>query len=324
MKVISEHIKTENYKNIYLLYGDEKYLVNQYKNRLKDAIIGDDSINYGYFEGGKIDTREVISMCDTMPFFSERRLVIVENSGFLKSANEDLANYLKNVPEYLIIIFVEEEIDKRNRIFKLISDKGYACEMKYQSESTLSKWVDGLLAKDNKKIERAALALLLDKCGVEMTNIYSEMEKLICYCLDKEIITVADVDAICTVRTENKIFDLVTAIATHKQKQALDLYYDLLTLREAPMRIMFLITRQFNLLLQVKELAAHNIDNKTMASKMGVAPFVVGKCLAQAKNFTIEKLKEALEDMAGVEEAVKQGNMQDKTAVELTIIKYSK
>ena len=76
-----------------------------------------------------------------------------------------------------------------------------------------------------------------------MGNIDRELEKLICYALDRDVITAEDVMAVTTEQTTNKIFEMVNAIAEHNQRKALDLYYDLLTLKEPPMRIMFLITR---------------------------------------------------------------------------------
>lgn len=324
MRIINEHIKNNQFKNVYLIYGEENYLVQQYKNKLKASIAGDDTMNYAYFEGRKIDVTQLIDTCNTLPFFAERRLVIVEDSGFFKAANDTVTDYIKNIPEYLIVVFVENEVDKRNRLFKTVSDKGYVCEMKYQDEATLTRWIVDMLGRENKKISKAALALLLDKCGVEMENIHSEMEKLICYCYNKEAVEDKDVEAICTNRTVGKIFDMVTAIASHNQKKALELYYDLLLVKEPPMKILYLITRQFNQLLQVKELSSHHIDNKTMAQQMGIAPFLVGKYLAQAKGFSSEALRTALYDMADMEEAVKTGNMQENLAVELIIIKYSR
>ena len=66
-------------------------------------------------------------------------------------------------------------------------------------------------------------------------------------------VTMQDVDDICTTQITNKIFEMVEAVAEKQQKKALDYYYDLLALKEPPMRILYLLTRQFKLLLQVKD-----------------------------------------------------------------------
>lgn len=147
-----------------------------------------------------------------------------------------------------------------------------------------------------------------------------ELEKLICYCLDREVITDEDVEAVCTTRISNHIFDMINAIADKQQKKALDLYYDLLALKEPPMRILFLIARQCNLLLQAKELKLKGHDQRSIASKIGVPPFAAGKYLAQASRFKTEKLRNAVAKCVEAEEAVKSGRMNDILSVEILIM----
>ena len=132
-----------------------------------------------------------------------------------------------------------------------------------------------------------------------------------------------DVEAVTTEQISNKIFEMVNAIADHEQKKALDLYYDLLTLKEPPMRILFLISRQFQILLHIKDMSGKGFDKNTIASKVGIPPFAVRRNQDQAKGFTLEQLKQAMLDGVELEEAVKTGRMNDKIAVEWLIVKYS-
>ena len=154
MKVINEHIKTGEYKHAYLIYGEEEYLKRQYRDKLKDAITGEDTMNYSYFEGNSIDVKEIINIGNTLPFFAERRLIVVENSQFFKKANDDLADFIKSIPKYLIIVFIESEVDKRNKVYKAVSANGYVSEMKMQSTAVLIKWIVGILKKENKNAKR--------------------------------------------------------------------------------------------------------------------------------------------------------------------------
>ena len=153
-----------------------------------------------------------------------------------------------------------------------------------------------------------------------MENIQCELEKLISYCLDREVITDRDIEAICTTRISNQIFDMVDAISLGQTKQALDLYYDLLALKEAPMRILFLIARQCNILLQVKELKTRGFDNRDIASKVGVPPFAVNKYVSQASRFKVSTLRRAVRQCVESEEAVKTGRLNDTMSVELLIL----
>lgn len=166
--------------------------------------------------------------------------------------------------------------------------------------------------------------MILDKTGAGMDYIRQETEKLVSYCQGRDVVTVEDVEKVCATQTTSHIFDMISAIANKKQQQALDLYYDLLELKEPPMRILYLIVRQFNGILQVKDLMSRGISGKEIASKIGAAPFVVGKYQAQAKYFEMNTLLDALNECAKTEEAVKQGRLNDRLGVELIIIKYSK
>ena len=323
MQRLIHDIKTGEFGRIYLLYGEEAYLRKQYRDKLKSAIIGDDNMNYHYYEGKNISIGEVIDQAETLPFFAQRRLIVIENSGFFKGGGEELASYLSEPAQTSYFVFVETQVDKRNRLYKTVSSKGCAVEFGIQDEATLKKWILGMLKKENKKISGHALDVLLEKTGTDMENIRRETEKLFCYCLDKEIISEKDIDEICTRRIGNHIFDMVSAIADKKQKQALTLYYELLAQKEPPMRILFLIARQFNLLLQVKELRGKGYQNKVIGEKVGLPGFIAGKYVTQASRFETARIREAVEACVVAEEGVNTGKMNDSISVEMLIVRYS-
>lgn len=138
-----------------------------------------------------------------------------------------------------------------------------------------------------------------------MENIRGEVEKLVCYALDRDVVTAQDIETVCVRQIGSRIFDMVEAVADKKQKKAMELYYDLLTLKEPPMRILFLIARQFNLLLQVKELKNKGYDTRGIGEKVGLKGFIAGKYVSQAAKFKEAELKRALTDCVETEEAVK-------------------
>ena len=319
MQTLNQDIKTGEFKQIYLLYGEEAFLKNSYKNRLKEAIIGDDTMNFARFEGKGLDVDELIRLADTMPFFAERRLILVEDSGFFKSASDALVQYLPSMPDTTILLFVETEVDKRNRLYKKVKDMGYAAELNRQDSAQLARWAGGILTREQKKITKHTMELFLSMAGDDMENIRMELEKLISYTLGREVITDEDVLAVCTVQVTNRIFEMVSAIVNRQPRKAMGLYEDLLTLKEPPMRILFLIARQFNQLLQVKDLMGKGMDKGTIASKLKMQPFVVGKTMPQARQFGREQILSYVEFCVETEEAVKCGRLQDRLAVELLI-----
>lgn len=324
MKKLSEEIREGNLKQVYLLCGEEAYLRRQYRDRVKKALLGDgDLMNLNCFEGKGIVPGEVIDLAQTMPFLAERRVLVIENSGFFKRGGETLAEYLADPAPSAYFLFVETEIDKRSRLYKAASARGRVIECKTPDEGVLKRWVVELLAKDNKRITQRDLDLFLEKTGTDMENIRGEVEKLVCYCLDREAVTAQDIEAVCVRQIGSRIFDMVEAVADKKQRRAMELYYDLLTLKEPPMRILFLIARQFNLLLQVKELKNKGYDTRGIGEKVGLKGFIAGKYVSQAAKFKEAELRQALTDCVETEEAVKTGRMNDVMSVELLIVRES-
>lgn len=320
MQQINNDIKQGNFKQAYLLYGEERYLRRQYTERLKKALCQpDDNMNNHFFEGKGVPVGEIIDLADTLPFLAEHRVIFIENSGLFKSGGEQLAEYLNKPNESAIFIFTESEVDKRSRLYKAVSTIGHVAEFAVQDENTLKRWVAQMLAREGKKISENTVLYFLSKTGTDMENIQMETEKLISYCLDREIVTKEDVDTICTTRITGHIFDMIDAIATRQTAKALNLYYDLLALKEPPMRILALIARHCNLLLQAKELQRKGHDNRAIAGKIGVPPFAAGKYVAQAGKFKTATLKSALRQCVEADEAVKTGRMNDVLSVEILI-----
>ncbi len=324
MKTIQEDIKTGNFKQAYLLFGEEAYLKQQYKQKLLDALNPDgDTMNFSRYEGKGIEVKGIIDLCETMPFFADHRVILLEDTGFFKNKCEELADYIKELPDYMILIFAESEVDKRSRMYKAVKSAGRVVEFARQDEKMLMRWAVGVLAKEGKKITQRDMELLLTKTGTDMGNLRMELEKLINYTWGRDVITAGDIEEVCTTQTQNKIFDMVRAVTEKNQKRALDLYYDLLTLKEPPMRILFLLAKQYRQMFLAKQLSGEGASQNEIMSRLGVPAFAVRNILACARSYSLEELEEAVNDFVDAEEAVKTGRLGDVLSVELLIIKYS-
>ena len=142
LQQLLEDIKNGSFARVYLLYGEETYLRLQYRDKLKKALIPDgDTMNYHYFEGKGVETAQLIDLAETLPFFAERRVIVVENSGLFKKSTEDLAEYFKAPAPSVCFVFVETEVDKRGRLYKAVRDTGRVVEFARQNEATLQKWI---------------------------------------------------------------------------------------------------------------------------------------------------------------------------------------
>lgn len=323
MKTLLEHIKSNTFKPVYLLYGSERYLVTQYRNKLKDAILaGDDGMNFNAFEGKAIDWNEIIGIAETLPFFSDRRLILFDNTGIFKSAS-DFADYLPNMPESTHLVFCETEVDKRNRMYKAVSQLGYICEMNGPEEKDLRIFIASRLKKDGKNITGNDVDYLLDTIGSDMLNISNEIEKLVAYTIGRDVVTRTDIDAVCVQQISGKIFQLTEAIAIRDKKLALSHYNTMVQMREKPLSILFQIIRHFNFLLQTSELLSRGtVNNNALAAAMELkSPFIAGKYAKQCRNFTKQTLLDAVAYGTELETQVKTGQINERIAVEFLLVK---
>ncbi len=325
MKRIDMDIKNGQLNHVYLLYGEERYLIRQYRDKLRKAIIDpNDTMNIASYEGADIDVKDLIIAADTMPFFAERRLILVQDSKLFKKNTDVLAEYFENIPETTYFVFVEDEVEEKTKIFKAANKVGTTVKFATPKEDILRKWIIGRIAKEGKDITQAAYQSFIEKTGTDMENIERELEKLVCYTMDKKAIEAADVEAVTTEQISSKIYELVNVISCHQQKQALDMFYDLLSQKEKPSRILYSLTKHFDTLLTIKIMSSQGFNTREMEDRTGLKDWMIRKYQGQTRAFSIEVLKKAVQDGVEYETAIKTGHMEEQLAVELFIIEYSK
>lgn len=319
MKQLKEDIKGRSFHPVYLLYGEERYLVRQYKELLKQAVLdGGDEMNYTGFEGSGVNLLEVEEIADTLPFFHDYRIVIWEESGLFKSAN-DFTEYLPQMPDTTILLFVEKAVDKRNKLYKYVQKNGLAVEMAAMNTADTKKFVAMKLRDSGRKIRESTAQYFLEQVEGSLNNIENELEKLIAYTYGREEITKEDIDAVCSVQVTGQMFKMLDAAAAGQKQELMQYYHDLLELKESPMSILYLLTRHFNILLQVKAVSG-GLSKQETAKKIGIPPFSVGKYQAQCRRFTKERLKEMLQLCVNTEFDFKQGRLSDRIGVEMLLV----
>lgn len=322
MSLINSHIEKSEFSQIYLLGGSEKYLLSQYKDKLIKALIDpSDTMNYVVYKGENAKVEPIVDFSMTMPFFADRRVLLVEDSDFFKKGNDDIDELVGQLPESTVIVFTETNIDKRCKLYKTVSKLGTVALFETPDERTLLVWLKALFSKENIKIDDNAVYRLLEGVGMDMTTLYNEAEKLKSYCFEKGIVTTEDVEALSINQIEGKIFDMMDALSKKDKKTTLDLYSDLLMLREPAMRLLYLITRQFNILLKTKIALESGKDNSQIAATVKIPPFTVKKYIAQCNGYSKSELLERVNWCQEADSAIKTGAMKDNMSVEMLIIK---
>lgn len=317
---IEDELKRNQLSRFQLIYGEERYMVRYYKNMLIQKLSQpDDEMNRTFFRDNSTEPSQIAEAAQVLPFFAEHRLLVVEDSGFFKTSS-DMADYMDTFPETTYIVFVEREIDKRNRLFKWIGKNGCVTECVRQQEKMLKQWMAGYAKKAGKSISVKSVERLIERVGTDMEMLSNEMEKCIGYVGDRTAIEISDVDAISSGVTVSKLFDMIDAVALGEKDRALRLYDDLLANKESPMSILYMFSRHINILLQMKECGNLGLSQSETAKKCGVPPFTVSKYARQAALFKRSKLLAMLETRLKYEEKFKSGRLSDQLAVELFLI----
>lgn len=324
MKNIKEDIRTGNFKRIYLLYGEEDYLVRMYRENIMNAALGGDTtgMNYNAFKGAGQDVPTIREIIMTMPFFADRRVVMLDDTG-LFGADSGFAEILPDIPDSTVVIMSESKVDKRSKLFKDIKKYGYECEFTALKPEETAQFVASRLGKAGKKITREDCQYFVDNVGGDMYNVVSETEKLVSYVGERDVVARQDIDAVCVMQVENRIFDLVDALVHGRRGQALKIYFDLIALRESPIGILRFMQRQYMKLSAIQELYAKGMSDAEVASAMHMADWLARKNRQQIRGVSTASLKNAVRMCTEAEVDFKSGNLNDTTAIEILLANLS-
>ena len=324
MKKIMQDIKENNFESFYLLYGSEDYLKHQYRDKLIKALVdAEDNMNYSYFEGKKINVSEMLDIGDTLPFFADNRVIVVENSGLFKKTPEGFEKRLENFPDSTHVIFVESEVDGRNRLNNWFKKNGYKTEMKPPTEGELRKWIAKLCKDENKQIYENAVEYFIGAVGLDMLLIKNELEKLFAYVGERGEITVDDVRAICVNEADDTLYAMIDAIGNRNQKEALLLYRNLLELKQEPLFILSQLSRNVRKMLEVSELIKSGKSSDEIASAAGIPKWTINRYKSQIRHNGKESFIHMLEKCLETEANIKTGLVKDIVGVELLIVEFS-
>ena len=335
---LEKRIKKHELDNCYIFCGSDEKLIKSHVEFITNNVLSGDFIdlNYSKFDGSKTDFETIGDACETMPFMSDKKVVVVyrasflddssgnKNSGDLKNKNFAMLNeYLKNPSPYCILIiyyvFTSDREKPSNKIKKL--DKK-ACVIKVDKlrGEFLQKKCRDLFENAGKKIGKSELTLFCSQVDNNMEIILNEIEKLISFTQGREI-TKEDVLAMMPQKSENDIFNLVDYLSQKNIKRALDILNELIYKGEKIPLILFMIGRQFNLLFNIKLGIDSGKTKEVLASELKLHPYICEKMISQSMKFTLKGLKRNIELCLTTEKTLKSTSTDDKINIEVFMIK---
>jgi DNA polymerase-3 subunit delta len=330
-------LKNEETGKLYLFYGHEELLKREAVGRIKDILVPAslEELNLTVIDGGSASADTIINAVETLPFMNPRRLVIVKDAVFGPAGKKALSQedmnilekYLCRIPEYsCLIIQAKGRPDMRTRFIKTLKAQGVIVEFGRLKPQLLESWIKKQFKGNGKTMSPAVLKRFIGLTGYlerdsekTLDHIANEIEKTVKYCQGKELISEADIEALISRSPERNIFNLVDAVGRRDIGIAISLLEDMKQGGEPPLRVLFMVARQFRLLLQASALKEAGYSNKAIASRLGLPPFITGSLLKQTGNYAREDLKKALQSCAEMDVRIKSGRIEPWLSLELLI-----
>lgn len=317
---------------VFLFFGPEQYLVKEALRFLTDHYLSPVNREFNFFklDAFEIDDEILRQELNTLPFFSEYRVLVVEHAekyfGTSKKCSpeeeEVLLNYLDRINESCCLVFVtSDKPDSRRKLFKRVKDSGYAVEFGSLKGAQLSRWLRGRVEELGKRISSDALNYLVAYTGNDLAILDHELQKLVLYSNDTPDISLETVKETISKTAGAGIFDLVDAVGEKKTAKAVDILRDMLAAGEAPVYILYMLARQYRLLLSVKSLLRQRVPEKQILSRLSLHPYVFQKILAQSKNFKERDLIQGLRYLLETDVGLKNSFAEPDFLLEMVIMK---
>jgi DNA polymerase III subunit delta len=310
----SRVVEKGDFGPLYLLYGDEPYLVERAVKRLLERAVdpGFRDFNLNVFYGNECKGEEVFGAAQTLPMFAQLRVVLVKKGGDLSAgAMEILLGYLQDPSPSTCLVLQAEKIDGRKKFFAEFKKRGELVEFKRPYENQLTPYVRDEVRAAGKKIDPAAAELLGYLVGNNLQELVSQIEKLCVYCGKQEVIGVAEVKAIVSDTKVESVFEFTDALGSKDLGRSLCMLTSMLQDGEAPLRILGAVARHYRQLWQVRELLDKKVPSGDLAKAAGINPYFLKKVTDQARNYQVSELKRVFERMLELDLAFKSGGMED-------------
>jgi DNA polymerase III subunit delta len=337
---IINELKKGQLRSTYLFWGEERSLREEILTLLKQQLFGADGGDFGIsiLSGKEISPDRIIETADTAPFFSKRQLVLVDNwdgwrAGKQTGGNEEktkfedrrLIEYLARIPSFSCLVFTsDEKVDRRKKIYQAMEQCGAIVELAPLKGAALERWIAQQVKELGKDFAPDVLPFIISEVGtsdhVSLSMVEQELTKLVLYVGARREITRQDAQAVLTRTPESSVFTLIDAVGQRQTAKALQLWDDLRTSGQEPLKLLYLLARQIRLIWQAQQLLDTGYAMGQIAGKIGAHPYVAQRVVAQGKNFTHLQLRKALERIQAADWSVKSGCMDPETMMQTLIV----
>ncbi|MBQ3115139.1 MAG: DNA polymerase III subunit delta [Clostridia bacterium] len=317
---LKKTIQNNDIANLYLFYGEEKYLLNNYVSNIKDKTVTDFlEFNYFEFTDETADYEQFASYVLSYPQMSDKKMIVLKNCGFLQNAvfKDLLSELLSDLPSYAVVIFVEQTAGKiKKELLSLIEDKGVVTEFEKQSPENLRAWVNRKFALENKKMTIEDMNYLISLCSCSLEKLEVECSKLIAG-TEEEVISKKYIDALVTVPVEYKVFTMADYLLNKNSNEAYSLLHEFKVNKEQPTEILAIIYSSISEILMFKTLMSLGKNPELYLPQN--RKWLGKKYRFQATKQDGKKLREVMKMCFDYDEKIKTGLIDGYTALEVVM-----
>ena len=321
-------LKSFGPQRLYLLWGREDYLREQYLHQLRKLCLpdGENSFSFRRFEGPELSAEDLREAIDAVPFLSERSFVELRGVDLnkLKDSPEDYISAISDIPDYCTVCFIQEpdfEPDGRLKLIKAIRAAG--CELKFtqQGQGALLEWVSRRFAAQGKKIDFDAAQRLIFISGDLMNRLIPEIDKIAAYS-SGERVTVADVEAVATHIPEARIFDMTDHIAARETNRAMNVLAELLSDGDnEPIALLAALGGQMRRLYCARLCVEKDLGAQFLTESCSLkSDYVSSLLLKAARGFSLGQLEDAVELCAQTDYLMKSSGEDAKELLKEAVL----
>ncbi|RME34961.1 MAG: DNA polymerase III subunit delta [Thermoflexia bacterium] len=311
----------------YVFYGTDEFTRSETVTELRRRMVELGELNTVFLDGRTVTLDELRNACETLPFFADRRLIVVTGllarlgRGRERPLLEGVLRLLQNLPPTTRLVLVEDEdLPDDHPILALAREReeGYVRRFEIPSQEALPEWIRQRAKKHGGAIDPRAAASLAELVGQDLRLLDQEIQKLVTYAGGRPV-SVEDVAQLVPYVRQVVIFDLTDALGQRRGKEAVALLHRLLDSGENPMGIMGMIVRHFRLLIQTRDLRERGENAATVARILNLYPFVARKLYDQSANFTLKQLEQVYRYLLDLDIAIKTGELTPEAALDLLV-----
>lgn len=327
---IFKNIKANMIANVYFLYGQEKYFLEQAFLQIRKKVLdkASESFNYNMVNGEKLDLSELEDMTDALPLMAEKRLIALRDVDVDKLSKGDWAKLLEllsNISDTTVFVLYQATIavdmkksSRYKKLAELFAKEGVTCEFKPKDMGTLKRRLCERAKKANLEMEMSTAEYLIDKCSNSYIQLINEVDKLISYVGEGEI-TKKHVDESAIKSIASSSFDLAKSVLSNNFDRAYTLLDELIFQRLEGVAIVAALTMSFSDIYRAKcgRIAAKSIDDIAEDFKYPKnRTFAVKNAMRDVTSFSIEHIRFCIQALYVADLQLKSSKLDNRLIME--------